>query len=121
MRIKKLWELYKELRRLRKKARTLEDDLAYINSKYKTLYKDYVVLFRNKAQYDRLSFMIPQRCAYNSPYAPVPEQKQVYDKINAQMKVKFFDDLFEQGYMKCTRYDDISEVYEIQAIKQNNC
>lgn len=130
MKIRKLLELYKELRRLRKKVRTLEDDLAYIKSKYNTLYKDYDVLFRNKAQdvqdvqsahYDRLSFMIPQRCAYNSPYAPVPEQKWVYDKINAQMKVKFFDDLFEQGYIKCTRYDDISEVYEIQAIKQNNC
>ena len=126
MKIRKLLELYKELRKLRKKVRALEDDLAYTNSKYSILYKDYVVLFRNKAQdvqsahCDRLSLMIPQRCAYSSSYVPVSVQKDVHDKINARMKIKFIDDLLGQGYIKCVHYDDISEVYEMQVVKQNN-
>lgn len=130
MKIKKLWELYKELRRLRKKAVVLEAGLTDVNRrynellrKYNELNRDYGALVLSKIRemqdghYDRISIMIPQRCAYEQ-CAAVPDQKYTHDKISAQMKVKFFDDLFEQGYIKCMQCNDISEVYEIHAIKQ---
>ena len=72
------------------------------------------------AEYDRLSLMIPQRCTYDSPYIPILLQEHIYDRISTQIKVKFFDDLFEQGYIKLIHYDDVSDVYEMNVIKQTN-
>jgi hypothetical protein len=117
MKLKKIWELYKELRSLRRKVKVLEEDLHRANMRYNTL-------FYKKSQevpYNTMSVVIPNvhyiealggyRCMDSRPRADY-----IHEKMTDKMKIKLVDDLFEQGYIRKVQDDDVGEVYEIKVV-----
>lgn len=115
----RIWELYKEVRRLRRKVKTLENDLEYSNRRFNTLYYEKTQLDK---PYNTMSFILPNMYALEREMSPVdvfshPRAEYLSRKLSDSMKIKLFDDLAEQGYIRKTRDDKIGEVFEIKVIK----
>ena len=46
-----------------------------------------------------------------------PRAEYITQRLTNDMKVKLFDDLAEQGYIRKTRDDEDGEVYEIKVVR----
>lgn len=118
MKIKRIWKLYKELRRLRRKVKTLESDLCRANQNYNAL-------FYKKSQevpYNTMTIMMPNVHHIESAYglrdvSRRPVADYINKRMSDQMKVKLVDDLFEQGYIRKIRDDDVCESYEVKVVR----
>lgn len=118
MKIKNIWELYKELRLLRRKVKELEADLYRVNRNFNTL-------FYKKTQevpYNTLSIMIPNVhsieavCSYHGADSR-PRAEYIHKRMTDQMKIKLIDDLFEQKYIYRVQDNDLGEIYEIKVVR----
>lgn len=118
MRLKKLWQLYKELRRLRNRVKELEADLSRAN-------RNYNLLFYKKSQevpFSTMTITMPNvhriEMAYGlSDTSRRPIADHIYKRMSEQMKIKLVDDLFEQGYIRKVRDDDVCESYEVKVVR----
>ena len=114
----RIWKLYKEVRSLRRKVKTLENDLAYSNRRFNTLYYEKT---QQEKTYDTMSFILPNMYALER-IGPVdmysrPRAQYFSRRFSDGMKIKLFDDLAEQGYIRKTRDDEFGEVFEIKVVK----
>ena len=115
----KIWKLYKEVRRLRRKVKTLENDLAYSNRRFNTLYYEKT---QQEIPYNTMSFILPNMYALEREMCTVdvyscPKAEYFSRRLSDEMKIKLFDDLAEQGYIHKTRDDEFGEVFEIKIVK----
>lgn len=129
MRIKRIWKLYKELRGLRKKVVALNNNLEYANLELKQ--RNSLITFleerlRQKAAvdvpYSTMSFVVPNLYMVEKVMSPTdlgrrPRAEYITKRLTDEMKVKLFDDLAEQGYIRKTRDDEVGEVYEIKVVR----
>ena len=115
----RIWKLYKEVRSLRRKVKTLENDLAYSNRRFNTLYYEKT---QQEKPYNTMSFILPNMYVLEREIGPVdmysrPRVEYFSRKLSDGMKIKLFDDLAEQGYIRKTRDDGFGEVFEIKVVK----
>lgn len=118
MKIKKILELYKELRRLRRKVKVLEADLHDANMRYNTL-------FFKKSQevpFNTMSIMIPnvhyiEAVLGNRDMYSRPRADYVRERMTDKMKIKLVNDLVEQGYVRLVEDNDVGEIYEIKVVR----
>lgn len=119
MRLKKLWQLYKELRRLRNRVKELEADLSRINTNYN------ILLSYKKSQevpFNAMTITMPNVHRIEMDYhlsdvSRRPIADHIYKRMSEQMKIKLVDDLFEQGYIRKIQDDDVCESYEIKVVR----
>lgn len=117
---KRIWKLYKEVRSLRRKVKTLENDLAYSRRRFNTLYYEKT---QQEKPYNTMSFIIPNMYALERDMlSPVdiyshPKAEYFSRRLSNEMKIKLFDDLAEQGYIRKTRDDQFGEVFEIKVVR----
>ena len=126
---KRIWKLYKELRDLRKRVVALNYSLEYANHEIKQ--RNYLITFleerlRQKAAvdvpYSTMSFVVPNLYMTEKLMSPTdldrrPRAEYITKRLTNEMKVKLFDDLAEQGYVRKTRDDEDGEVYEIKVVR----
>ena len=118
MKMKRFWKLYKELRSLREKVKTLEEDLSWANKRYNMLYLQKT----QEVPYSTMSIMIPNmysvESCFNRPYLDErPRAECVQKRMSDKMKLKLIDDLFEQGFIRKVQDNEMGEVYEIKCVK----
>ena len=118
MKIKKIWELYKELRSLRRKVKVLEADLHSANMRYNTLF------FKQSQEvpFNTMSIMIPNVHHLEAVFGDRdmycrPRADYVHKRMTDQMKIKLVNDLVEQGYVRLVEDNEIGEIYEIKVVR----
>lgn len=127
----RVWKLYKEVRRLRRKVKTLEADCGEANYKFniamqeihqwRQLYEDDTR--RKELQpYDRLAIMIPNM--YGCEFVQDPRYadtglraEHLMKRLTETAKIKIADDLIQRGYLRKVRGDEMFEVYEIKVVR----
>lgn len=126
---KRIWKLYKELRDLRKQVVVLHNSLTSANNELKQ--RNSLITFleerlRQKAAvdvpYSTMSFVVPNLYMVEALMSPIdldrkPRAEYLTKRLIDKMKVKLFDDLAEQGYIRKTRDDESGEVYEIKVVR----
>lgn len=128
---KRVWKLYEEVRRLRRKVKTLEADCGEANYKFniavqeihqwRQLYQDDI--YRKELQpYDRLSIMIPNM--YGCEFVQDPRYadtelraEHLVKRLTETAKIKIVDDLIQHGYLRKIRDGEMCEVYELKVVK----
>lgn len=128
---KRIWKLYKEVRRLRRKVKTLEADCGEANYKFniamqethqwRQLYEDDT--YRKGLQpYDRLSIMVPNM--YGCEFIQDPrcfdtksQAEHLMKRMTETAKIKIADDLIQHGYLRKVSDDEMYEVYEIKVVR----
>lgn len=129
MRIKRIWKLYKELRDLRKRVVALNNSLEYANHELKQ--RNSLITFLEErliqkaaidVPYSTMSFVVPNLYKLENVLSPTfldsrPRAEYITRQLTNEMKVKLFDDLAEQGYIRKTRDDESGEVYEIKVVR----
>lgn len=118
MKIKRIWKLYKELRRLRQEVKALKADLYRAKLNYNAL-------FYKKSQevpYSTMTVTMPNMHYIEYSYglgdvSRRPVADHIYKRMSDQMKIKLVDDLFEQGYIRKVRDDDVCESYEVKVVR----
>ena len=126
---KRIWKLYKELRDLRKRVVALNNCLESANREIKTRNSFITFLeerLRQRAAvevpYSTMSFVVPNLYKLEKVLSPTfldtkPRAEYLTRQLTNEMKVKMFDDLAEQGYIRKTRDDEVGEVYEIKVVR----
>lgn len=115
----RIWKLYKEVRSLRRKVKTLENDLAYSNRRFNTLYYEKT---QQEKTYNTMYFTLPNMYALEREMCPVdihsrPRAEYFSRRLSDEMKIRLFDDLAEKGYIRKTRDDGFGEVFEIKVVR----
>ena len=107
----------------------LNNNLEYANHEIKQ--RNYLITFleerlRLKAAvdtpYSTMSFVVPNLYMVEKIMSPTdldrrPRAECITKRLTDGMKVKLFDDLAEQGYIRKTRDDEVGEVYEIKVVR----
>ena len=126
---KRIWKLYKELRSLRYEVKTYQHSLddAWLEIKQRNSMITFLEeRLRQKAAvdvpYSTMSFTIPNLYKLENVISPTfldpkPRAEYLTRQLTNEMKVKLFDDLAEQGYIRKTRDDETGEVYEIKVVR----
>lgn len=126
---RRIWKLYKELRDLRKQVVALHNSLTSANLELKQ--RNSLITFleeqlRQKAAvdvpYNTMSFVVPNLYMVKSVMLPIDLDRNsraeyLTRQLTNEMKVKLFDDLAEQGYIRKTRDDEFGEVFEIKVVR----
>lgn len=115
---KRFWKLYDELRRLRKKVETLEEDLGQANRRYNFLLQE----VKQELPVSTMSVMIPNLYTMEGVLGykdmdSKPRAEYVTKRMTDKMKVKLVDDLFNQGFIRKVRDDEYGEVYEVKLVR----
>lgn len=115
---KRIWKLYKEVRRLRKQVKFLDQALSDANRRYNELY------YRKHPDdhYDTMSIFIPNvhNIARQVGPATIDHPGRIdhlSERVSDSAKLKMFNDLLEQGYVKTVQDDLNGLVMEMRAIK----
>lgn len=128
MKIKRIWELYKEVRRLRNKVKILESDCSKANHD-KMIVLQEVDMWRhyvqdNKVQlpYNSMQIIIPNMYGFEIIADPTridnkPRAEFLMKRMTDTAKIHVMDDLIQQGYFRKVRDDEYSEVYEIKVVR----
>ena len=126
---KRIWKLYKELRDLRIRVVALNNCLESANHEIKQRNSFITFLeerLRQRAAvevpYSTMSFMVPNLYMVEKLMSPTdldrrPRAEYITERLTNEMKIKLFDDLAEQGYIRKTRDDRDGEVYEIKVVR----
>lgn len=129
MRIKRIWKLYKELRDLRIRVVALNNSLEQANHEIKQRNSFITFLeerLRQRAAvdvpYSTMSFVVPNLYMVEKIMSPTdldrrPRVEYITKRLTNEMKIKLFDDLAEQGYIRKARDDEVGEVYEIKVVR----
>ena len=72
--------------------------------------------------YSTMSFIVPNLYLMEATMSPTqldrrPRAEYLTRKLTDNMKIKLFDDLFEQGYIRRIRDNKDGEVYEIKVVR----
>lgn len=72
--------------------------------------------------YSTMSFIIPNLYLMEATMGTIhldsrPRAEYMTRRLTNEMKIKLFDDLFEQGYIRKTRDTKDGEVYEIKVVR----
>lgn len=125
---KRIWKLYKEVRRLRDKVKTLEADCSKANYDKMVAFQE-VDMWRqyvqnNKVQlpYNTMQIMIPNMYGFETIMAPTdidrkPKAEFLMKRMTDDAKIHIMDDLIAQGYFRKVRDDEFSEIYEIKVVR----
>lgn len=125
---KRVWKLYKELRRLRNKVKTLEADCSKANYDKEVAFHE-VAMWRqyiqeNKVQlpYNTMQIMIPNMYGFETIMDPTridnrPRAEFLMKRMTNDAKIHVMDDLIAQGYFRKVRDDEFSEIYEIKVVR----
>lgn len=125
---KRIWKLYKEVRRLRNKVKTLENDCAHANYAKEVAFQE-VAQWRqyiqdNKVQlpYNSVQIMIPNMYGFETIMDPTridhrPRAEFLMKRMTDTAKIHVMDDLIAQGYFRKVRDDEFSEIYEIKVMR----
>ena len=125
---KRIWKLYKEVRRLRNKVKTLEADCSKANYDKMTAFQE-VAMWRqyvqdNKVQlpYNIMQIMIPNMDGFETIMDPTridnkPRAEFLMKRMTDTAKIHVMDDLIQRGYFRKVRDDEFSEVYEIKVMR----
>lgn len=125
---KRIWKLYKEVRRLRNKVKTLEAGCGQAN-RDKTVAFQEVAMWRqyiqdNKVQlpYNSMQIIIPNMYGLETIMAPTdidrrPKAEFLMKRMTDNAKIHIMDDLIRQGYFRKVRDDEFSEIYEIKVVR----
>ena len=126
---KRIWKLYKELRSLRCEVKAYQHSLDHARLEIKQ--RNSMITFleerlRQKKEtevpYSTMSFIVPNLYRLESIMSPTfldckPRAEYLTKRLTNEMKIKLFDDLVEQGYVRKTRDDETGEVYEIKVVR----
>ena len=114
---KRIFELYKEVRRLRRREKTLERDLERANQNYNALW------YRKtqEVDYNTLSVTIPNVHEFERFFGPIdcysrPKAEYIAKTLSDKSKIKLIDDLFEQGYIQMVE-DEFGQTFSIKVLK----
>ncbi len=98
---KRIWELYKEVRRLRNKVKTLEADCADANIRCNAAecrnreLNDYIYSLKQSRV---VAFAIPKEIVYMRGASPFISSREPV--ISDEYKIKVFDERLEKRYIK---------------------
>ena len=126
---KRIWRVLKLCRELRSENKGLRNSLEEVRNEIKQ--RNSLLTFleerlREKASievpYSTMSFIIPNLYLMEATLKPTtldsrPQAEYMTRKLTDEMKVKMFNDLFEQGYIRKTRDTKDGEVYEIKVVR----
>lgn len=106
---KRIWKLYKEVRRLRNKVKILEADCSKVNNEV-------------KLPYDTIQVMIPSMYGFETIMNPKsvdnrPKSEFLMKRMTDTAKIHVMDDLITQGYFRKVRDDVFAEIYEIKVMR----
>lgn len=125
---KRIWKLYKEVRRLRNKVKTLEADCSKANYDKMVAFQE-VAQWRqyiqdNKVQlpYNTIQIMIPNMYGFETIMDPTridckPRAEFLMKRMTNDAKIHVMDDLIAQGYFRKVRDDRDAEIYEIKVMR----
>lgn len=125
---KRIWKLYKEVRRLRNKVKTLEADCGKANRDKEVAFQE-VSMWRqyvqeNKVQlpYDTAHIIVPNMYGFETIMNPMdinhrPKAEFLMKRMTDTAKIHVMDDLIAQGYFRKVRDDEFAEIYEIKVIR----
>lgn len=125
---KRIWKLYKEVRRLRNKVKTLEADCSKANYD-KTMafqeinmWRQYVQEHKMQLPYDTVHIIIPNMYGFETIMSPAdidrgPKAEFLMKRMTDTAKVHVMDDLIAQGYFRRVRDDVDAEIYEIKVVR----
>lgn len=125
---KRIWKLYKEVRRLRNKVKTLENDCAQANYAKEVAFQE-VAMWRqyvqdNKVQlpYNSMQIMIPNMYGFETIMSPTdidrrPKAEFLMKRMTDTAKIRIMDELISDGYFRKVRDDEFSEIYEIKVVR----
>ena len=128
MKIKRIWELYKEVRRLRNKVKILESDCSKANHD-KMIVLQEVDMWRhyvqdNKVQlpYNTIQVMIPNMYGFETIMDPTridnkSKSEFLMQRMTNTAKIHVMDDLIAQGYFRKVCDDAFAEIYEIKVMR----
>lgn len=126
---KRIWRILKLCRELQSENKGLRNSLEEARNEVKQ--RNSLITFleerlREKASvevpYSTMSFIIPNLYFMEATISPThldsrPRAEYLTRKLTNEMKIKLFDDLFEQGYIRKTRDTKDGEVYEIKVVR----
>lgn len=125
---KRIWKLYKEVRRLRNKVKTLEADCSKANYDKMIAFQE-VGMWRqyvqeNKVQlpYDTVHIIVPNMYGFETIMNPMdinhrPKAEFLMKRMTDTAKIHVMDDLIAQGYFRKVRDDRDAEIYEIKVMR----
>lgn len=125
---KRIWKLYKEIRRLRNKVKTLEAD--YGKADYDkmvafqevSMWRQYVQDNKVQLPYNSIQIIIPNMYGFETIMDPTridnkPRAEFLMKRMTDTAKIHVMDDLIQQGYFRKVCGDEYSEVYEIKVVR----
>ena len=125
---KRIWKLYKEVRRLRNKVKTLEADCSKANYDKNIAFQE-VAMWRqyiqdNKVQlpYNTMQIMVPNMYGFETIMDPRnidnrPRAEFLMKRMTNTAKIHVMDDLIAHGYFRKVRDDEFAEIYEIKVVR----
>lgn len=125
---KRIWKLYKEVRRLRNKVKTLEADCGKANYDKMIAFQE-VARWRqyvqeNKVQlpYNAIQIMVPNMYGFETIMDPTridnkPRAEFLMKRMTDDAKIHVMDDLIAQGYFRKVCDDEFAEIYEIKVMR----
>lgn len=125
---KRIWKLYKEVRRLRNKVKTLEADCSKANYDKMmafqeiNMWRQHVQEHRVQLPYDTVHIIIPNMYGFETIMNPAdidcrPKAEYLMKRMTDAGKIHVVDDLIAQGYFRKVRDDGDAEIYEIKVIR----
>lgn len=125
---KRIWKLYKELRRLRNEVETLEADCSKANYDKMVAFQEvamlrqYVQEYKVQLPYDTMHVIIPKMYGFETIMAPGdidsrPKAEFLMKRMTDAAKIHVMEDLIAQGYFRKIRDDRNAEIYEIKVVR----
>lgn len=123
---KRIWKLYKEVRRLRNKVKTLEADCSKANYDKMMAFQEiqqwrqYVQEHRVQLPYDTVHIIVPNRYGFETMMCPPDingKAEFLMKRMTDTAKIHVMDDLIAYGYFRKVRDDEFAEIYEIKVVR----
>lgn len=125
---KRIWKLYKEVRRLRNKVKTLEADCSKTNYDKMVafqeigMWRQYVQEHKVQLPYDTVHIIVPNMYGFETIMAPTdidrkPKAEFLMKRMTDNAKIHVMDDLIAQGYFRKVRDDVDAEIYAIKVLR----
>lgn len=125
---KRIWKLYKEVRRLRNKVKTLEADCGKANHDKMIafqevgMWRQYVSEHKVQPPYDTYQIIVPNMYGFETMMPPTdidrhPRAEFLMKRMTGTAKIHIIDELMNRGYFRKVCDNEFAEVYEIKVIR----
>ena len=125
---KRIWKLYKEVRRLRNKVKTLEADCNKANFDRMIAFQEvqqwrqYIQDSKVQLPYNSIQIMVPNMYGFETIMSPTdidrrPRAEFLMKRMTDNAKIHVMDDLIAQGFFRKVRDDEFAEMYEIKVVR----